>query len=82
MSAADVAVTPFGCMATDEALGRRPMVPEGDGLEIVLLLNLDLGWPTVDTFAVTTVNTVIDMVATDEVLGKKRLHYMNMEWLL
>ena len=65
----DVAVTPFGGTATEETLGRRPMVSEGDGSENMLLLDLD--WPTVDATAGAAVDTSIDTVAMDEVLARR-----------
>ena len=75
MRAAKVAVKPFGCMAAEDAPGRRLVIPEVDRSMVRLLL--DLGWPTscaaVDAAADAAVDTGIDTVATDEVLARSRI---------
>ena len=68
--AADVAVKPFGCMAVEEAVGRRLVIPGVDRSMSVL------DWPTADT----AMDTGIDTAATDEVLARRRRESILQEW--
>ena len=76
--AADVAVKPFGCMAVEEAVGRRLVISGVDKSMSVLWWDLD--WPTADAAVDTAMDTGIDTAATDEVLARRRRESILQEW--